>query len=534
MVKFEGSTSVTLEVCGAAWRPYPMVLNRQFIKNLEDMEVPLESFMTLQDEAVEKLRMMTTNTFNASLLLNDTQTSKAARLPSFLKMLADIGLEYHDDSFLRGVVGMAVITKLREIKYKGRIPVKNGVTLYGLMDETGYLKEGQIYVVTQSSLDEPRKVITKDKVIITRSPALHPGDIRIVEAVDVPEDSPLKYLRNCVVFSQHGNRDLPSQLSGGDLDGDLYNVIFEPTLMPQRHIAPPADYPRVPDLELDRQICTRHLQIADQKPTGVFDAACVELASMASTAVDFSKTGIAVSMDRAPRAQPVKPDYMAPKEETDPIGDLDDVRPVRYYRSEKALGHLYRSIDEQEFLRTLQDATQSLPGRGDTVLSTLWAYIQQYTGVIQWEHHLDLARQIRDGYEQVLLQSLYQFASSPRHPLTETEIFSGTILGRDGGKQSRRVRETTQAMREQLEEVLTSTISRIIDGDYDDNDRNEEALPRAIACLAVGMDEQPMGDKKVGELQSWKYIAAGVCLREIKRWFAIDMGRHALPRVRRS
>lgn len=87
-------------------------------------------------------------------------------------------------------------------------------------------------------------------------------------------------------------------------------------------------------------------------------------------------------------------------------------------------------------------------------------------------------------------------------------------------------------MREQLEEVLTFTISRIIDGDYDDNDRNEEALPRALACLSVGMMESAGGDKKVGELQSWKYIAAGVCLREMKRWFAVDMGRYALPRVR--
>jgi hypothetical protein len=109
---------------------------------------------------------------------------------------------------------------------------------------------------------------------------------------------------------------LVGQLSGGDLDGDLYNVIFEPTLMPQRDIAPPADYPRVPGMELDRevtindmssffvqfmetdqlgQICTRHLQLADQKPFGVFDPGCIKLASMASTAVDFSKTGIAVS-----------------------------------------------------------------------------------------------------------------------------------------------------------------------------------------------------------------------------------------------
>jgi hypothetical protein len=109
---------------------------------------------------------------------------------------------------------------------------------------------------------------------------------------------------------------LVGQISGGDLDGDLYNVIFDPTLMPQRDIASPADYPRVPGMELDRevtindmssffvqfmetdqlgQICTRHLQLADQKPFGVFDPGCIELASMASTAVDFSKTGIAVS-----------------------------------------------------------------------------------------------------------------------------------------------------------------------------------------------------------------------------------------------
>lgn len=107
------------------------------------------------------------------------------------------------------------------------------------------------------------------------------------------------------------------QLSGGDLDGDLYNVIFEPTLMPRKAIAPPANYPRVPGAELDRevtindmssffvefmetdqlgQICVRHVQLADQRPCGVFDLDCIKLANMASTAVDFSKTGIPVSL----------------------------------------------------------------------------------------------------------------------------------------------------------------------------------------------------------------------------------------------
>ncbi|KAK6005708.1 hypothetical protein QM012_007350 [Aureobasidium pullulans] len=423
---------------------------------LEDLGVPLESFMTLQDEEVERLRMMTTNTFNASLLLGGTQTSKAAKLSGFLEMLADIGLEYHDDSFLRGVVEMAVLTKLRKLKYRARIPVWNAVTLYGIMDETEYLKEGQIYAVTQSSLNERREVLTRNKVIITRSPALHPGDIRIVEAIDVPENSPLEHLRNCVVFSQHGNCDLPSQLSGGDLDGDKFNVIFEPLLMPQRDISPPAAYPRLPDRDLGREvtiqdmssffvefmkidhlgtICHRHLQIADQKPNGVFDPDCITLASMASAAVDYSKTGVSVSLDLAPRAPSAKPDFMAPsprvileadgfaslediaqreeEDDTDPIADLDDLRTVRYYRSEKALGHLYRAIDEQEYLASLQDATKPEPDQDYTVLPALWAYIHHYTKGIQWEHHLDLARQIRDGYEHTLLQFLHSFSINP-------------------------------------------------------------------------------------------------------------------------
>ena len=55
--------------------------------------------------------------------------------------------------------------------------------------------------------------IVKGRVTVTRAPALHPGDIQIATAVGVPDGSPLNSLDNCVVFSQQGARDLPSQLS---------------------------------------------------------------------------------------------------------------------------------------------------------------------------------------------------------------------------------------------------------------------------------------------------------------------------------
>ena len=113
---------------------------------------------------------------------------------------------------------MAVITKLRDIKYRGRIPVESGYTLYGIMDETGQLSEGEVYVspltntrlllsmnvgdatilytrplklthtdgivrtkvVTESSPGGGRRVLVQDRIVVTRSPALHTGDVQIV------------------------------------------------------------------------------------------------------------------------------------------------------------------------------------------------------------------------------------------------------------------------------------------------------------------------------------------------------------------
>ena len=89
------------------------------------------------------------------------------------------------------------------------------------MDETGVLQEGEIYCAIHE--DRGPRLLTGD-VVITRSPAMHPGDVQCVKAVDVPPDSPLKALHNLVAFSRHGERDLPSQLSGGDIDGDLVGI----------------------------------------------------------------------------------------------------------------------------------------------------------------------------------------------------------------------------------------------------------------------------------------------------------------------
>ena len=133
-------------------------------------------------------------------------------------------------------------------------------------------------------------------------------------AVDVPAGNPLRALHNVVVFSSQGQRDLPSKLSGGDLDGDLYNIIYDETLYPKR-VSQPADYDTATPVDIGRTversdvtdffirfmendnlglIATLHQMLADQLPLGTFDPLCVKVAGMHSTAVDFSKTGIPV------------------------------------------------------------------------------------------------------------------------------------------------------------------------------------------------------------------------------------------------
>ena len=92
--------------------------------------------------------------------------------------------------------------------------------------------------------------------------------------------------------------------------------------------------------------------------------------------------------------------------------------------------------------------------------------------------------------------------------------------------------------------MVEYTIIRIVKGDeqihgandldllYDDSlDREVEAVPRAMACLSVAVEERGVHDPVLGDLESFKYVAAGVCLRELERYRITTLGSHVLPRA---
>ena len=297
-----------LGICGVAKRALPFYLNRPMVKVLEDLGVRPAAFEVLQAQAIRKLREIAESPINAAAFLERNDVGVVANLPWLFERLFHMGIPVFEDRFLWSIVELTVLTNLRDLKYRMRIPVEKGVTLYGIMDETNTLKEGEIYV---SALGRDQIF---GSVAITRSPALHPGDIQLAKAVAVSDDSPLRQLLNTVVFSQCGERDLPSQLSGGDLDGDMFNIFYDPLIMPSRTVAP-ANYPRVAPENIGRsvelqdmtdfmvkfmandqlgRIATLHLALADMLFDGIFNESCLELADLHSTAVDFSKTGIPV------------------------------------------------------------------------------------------------------------------------------------------------------------------------------------------------------------------------------------------------
>ena len=328
MVKFDSQDIQNLEICDMGTKPIPLVLNRQMIKILEDMGVPQRWFSKLQNLALQHLRGITANAYNTAKFMKAQDIGSSIKLHKLFSRCAMLGIEFKKEPFLRSVVEAAVFRELRLLKHKARIPVKNGITLFGIMDETGYLEEDQVYVTFDAMKGTFPPPPGPEQLLVTRSPALYDGDIQVVNNVVPPIDHPLIEHKNCIVFSQKGSRDLPSQLSGGDLDGDIYNIIWDAEAKPIQTFEP-ADYPRVKPIDIGRPvnkddmadffvdfmktdhlgvIATRHMILADQRPEGTRHSDCRKLAQLHSTAVDFSKTGIAVNMRDLPWANNFRPD----------------------------------------------------------------------------------------------------------------------------------------------------------------------------------------------------------------------------------
>ena len=97
-------------------------------------------------------------------------------------------------------------------------------------------KEGTVFIHYRHKRTSELIVLNCDTVLVGRNPSLHPGDLRFLYAVDVPH---LHHLGNVIVFPCKGERTHPTEMSGGDLDGDIYLfAVWEKNLFPSHASTP--------------------------------------------------------------------------------------------------------------------------------------------------------------------------------------------------------------------------------------------------------------------------------------------------------
>ena len=527
MTKFP-ALNTHLEIANKA-RALPFFLNRQLILILETLGLPRESLMNLLYLEIGKLELASRDFDEALGLCQRYGLGQATTFPTILKTLHqhDVGgiLEI---PFFRSCNSLALSHALKQIKYKSRVAVDASWTLMGVVDEFGYLGEGEIYVCLKDEEDEEVQYLT-GSTLVTRMPALHCGDVQRVYAV-VPSNAnhPLFSLYNCIVFSSKGSRPVPNMLSGGDLDGDLFQISQNPQLFPTNW-EPPDSYPSVTPRELDRecrmddladffidfiindrlgQLSTMHVILADQSKDGALDPGCVKLSQLASIATDFPKKGLSVDMREAPRVNMrPKPDFMSQHQ----LPDEDDISETYndyarqdtglYYKSQKVLGEMYRSVNITSLLSDWnvnsgwnEDGPMEL---WEEIEGNLQKLIPPYQSA--WSEYVAEAEQLFGTYMEELETIEYFYHPLPwkQQRLSEPEIFLQCIQMDTSNKRIRgRGRQDYLHGLRQTYGGLVESVRSDVEGRYQ----------KAAACFYVGITSAKKRRDKEGESFAWIII----------------------------
>ena len=336
--------------------------------------------------------------------------------------------------------------KLNSLMKKTRIEMSpdDGRIMMGTADESGSLCYGEVFVQYSVDIDRPQAEtkILEGPVVIAKNPCFHPGDMRKFTAVNKPH---LKHMIDCVVFPTQGSRPHPDEMSGSDLDGDMYFVCWHSQMLPPGENKQPMNYEPKPKQVLHRAvtendmidfigsyingdklgvIANSHLAHADGQESGIFSQQCLDLAQMHSDAVDFPKTGCPVKIPPALRPRQY-PHYMLKRDKPG-------------YRSEHVLGKLYDQC-HSIMLNRGQDDDDLETGIDDQFL------------IPGHEDYLDAAQTIHDYYRRNVLRLMGEYGIA-----TEAEVVTGRII-----KLKRQRRGTLQREHVEIAEIVNSRLKAI-------------------------------------------------------------------------
>ncbi|BGP17973.1 hypothetical protein JCM10213v2_006021 [Rhodosporidiobolus nylandii] len=457
-----------LNVADAFTRPGSLRLNRPLISALNDLGVSTETFLNYQAMAVKDIAPVALETlYGAEVVLQKYTFGNATRFKSLLSSLQHFGIPdalLQQEPFLRAALNVIRARCLRSLKNKASIPLPDCYQLVGVPDEDSLLQPDQVYACLRFPERPHEPLYLEGRILITRSPVVDPGDLRIVNAIGrAPQGSRMEVLENCVVLPTTGERSLASMMGGGDVDGDRMDIITLADLMPARTVEP-RSHQSLPPLELGHEatiedvadcfveylredsvgtIAVTHLILADKEPEHGLSPKCRALADLYSRAVDTPKTGNIVSRDeihkivRRPR---LRPDFLRAADGDLPPGN------VSYYESQRALGFLYRAIEDDD-IKTPREVLLDIPNANPAVAdssSSSFRHIRlkvERQLAIAFDCSPDVLKDIVRDARQTLDPALATFTSQladiatthslPRtrgRQLSEVEVFAVTSL----------------------------------------------------------------------------------------------------------
>ncbi|KAI5272997.1 RdRP-domain-containing protein [Aureobasidium subglaciale] len=411
------ATSVGLEIIKPS-KFLSSTLNQQIILVLTGRGVPKQVFIDKMTKELGDINMAMNDENMALKMLQQNVDFNQITL-TISGLILD-GFMHSDEPMCKILLQLWRAWSLKFLKEKAKLFVEKGAFVLGCVDETNTLKMApkqlpEIFIQVPAER-EGQWIIVQGICLLARNPSLHPGDIRVVKAVDCKA---LKHLKNIVVLPQQGERPLANMCAGGDLDGDDYLVMWDDDLLPpkSRWECEPMNYdPPTPVtcigavqdehffkffvdyIKYDNigPIATNHRAIADRETAngGVGHKDCTDLAQLHSQAVDFNKTGVPA---RVPESLwPNKfPHWMEAKPKN------------KHYTSKEVLGLLYDMVQPEKFTPQLEKPFDQ---------RILNAYVMT-------EAMLSKAREFKIAYDQQIRRVMAQ-----HNIRTEFEVWTAFVM----------------------------------------------------------------------------------------------------------
>lgn len=168
-----------------------------------------------------------------------------------LNLFLDVGFEPKQMSFVAEIAKKLFFSRCDELKTRLNMPVSKSAYAYMVPDFAGVLEPGEVQINVSNFMDKSSgfsaEILSGQELLVARSPAHFVSDVQKVKAVWKEE---LMRLKDVIIFSTKGKPgdrcpSLAQKLSGGDFDGDMAWVCWEPAIV---NNFKSVEVPEAPDL----------------------------------------------------------------------------------------------------------------------------------------------------------------------------------------------------------------------------------------------------------------------------------------------